>query len=102
MVPSAFIVARDRVRVRVPEPQVSVHAPHSDHSAHPKVVVVGIVVVEVVVGAVEVVIAEVVAEVVVVEVVVVVVVEVVVEVVVAEVVVVASPSHSSPPICKDA
>ena len=33
-----------RVRVRVPEPQVSVHDPHMDHSAHPSVVVSGVVV----------------------------------------------------------
>ena len=33
-----------RVRVRVPEPQVSVHDPHMDHSAHPSVVVAGVVV----------------------------------------------------------
>ena len=41
-----------RVRVRVPEPQVSVHDPHMDHSAHPSVVVAGVVVgVAVVAGA---------------------------------------------------
>ena len=28
-----------RVRVRVPEPHVSVQEPHADHSAHPTVVV---------------------------------------------------------------
>ena len=28
-----------RVRVRVPEPHVSEHDPHSDHSTHPAVVV---------------------------------------------------------------
>ena len=33
-----------RVRVRVPEPQESVHDPHMDHSAHPSVVVAGVVV----------------------------------------------------------
>ena len=33
-----------RVRVRVPEPHVSVHDPHVDHSAQPSVVVAGVVV----------------------------------------------------------
>ena len=33
-----------RVRVRVPAPQESVHDPHMDHSAHPSVVVAGVVV----------------------------------------------------------
>ena len=39
-----------RVRVRVPEPQVSVHDPHMDHSAHPSVVVAGVVVADAVVA----------------------------------------------------
>ena len=32
-----------RVRVRVPEPHVSVQDPHMDHSAHPTVVVATVV-----------------------------------------------------------
>ena len=39
-----------RVRVRVPEPQVSVQDPHMDHSAHPSVVVAGVVVADAVVA----------------------------------------------------
>ena len=39
-----------RVRVRVPEPHVSVHDPHSDHSAHPSVVISAVVVAIVVAG----------------------------------------------------
>ena len=41
-----------RVRVRIPEPHVSVQDPHTDHSAHPTVVVANVVVAIVVAGAV--------------------------------------------------
>ena len=41
-----------RVRVRVPEPHVSVQESHMDHSAHPTVVVANVVVAIVVAGAV--------------------------------------------------
>ena len=40
-----------RVRVRVPEPHVNVHDPHSIQSAHPTVVVAGVVATLVVPGA---------------------------------------------------
>ena len=43
-------VTCDRVRVRVPEPHVSVQEPHMDHSAHPAVVVANVVVAIVVAG----------------------------------------------------
>ena len=41
-----------RVRVRIPEPHVSVQDPHTDHSTHPTVVVANVVVAIVVAGAV--------------------------------------------------